>query len=50
VTIEPGIYLPGWSGVRLEELAVVNENGLARLSHCAYTPVIPAHAELSDGS
>lgn len=27
VTIEPGIYIPGWGGVRLENMAVVREDG-----------------------
>jgi Xaa-Pro aminopeptidase len=32
VTIEPGIYIPGWGGVRLENMAVVQENGLELLN------------------
>ncbi|NNK95850.1 MAG: aminopeptidase P family protein [Desulfobacterales bacterium] len=27
VTIEPGIYLPGWGGVRLENMVVVGDDG-----------------------
>ena len=32
ITIEPGIYLPGIGGVRIEDLAVVGENGLELLT------------------
>ncbi len=33
VTVEPGIYLPGRGGVRLEELVLVTENGSRLLNH-----------------
>lgn len=41
VTIEPGIYLPGWGGVRIEDLGIIVDGGVSPLSTSPKEPFIP---------
>ncbi len=40
-TIEPGIYLTGWGGVRIEDVIILEREGARPLSHALKTDVIP---------
>jgi Xaa-Pro aminopeptidase len=43
ITVEPGIYLPGWGGVRIEDLILVTNTGNEPLSHYPKNPLIHSH-------
>lgn len=40
LTVEPGIYIPGWGGVRLEDLVVVQPDGVRILSAAPKDPIV----------
>ena len=40
ITVEPGIYLPEWGGVRIEDMVVVREGGVEILTGAAKAPIL----------
>lgn len=41
VTLEPGVYLPGWGGVRIEDMIVLNDEGAEVLTAAPKDPLLP---------
>jgi Xaa-Pro aminopeptidase len=39
-TVEPGVYLPGWGGIRIEDTVVMEENGVRLLTKSGKDAVI----------
>ncbi|MBN1888455.1 MAG: aminopeptidase P family protein [Thermoflexales bacterium] len=40
LTVEPGVYLPGWGGVRIEDLVIIGKHGVQLVSRTSKDPLI----------
>lgn len=40
LTVEPGIYMPGWGGIRIEDMVLVKEDSLEVLTQAPKMPII----------
>lgn len=40
ITVEPGIYIPGWGGVRIEDMVIVGQDGVEVLTGADKVPVL----------
>lgn len=40
ITVEPGIYIPGWGGVRIEDIVLIQEDGAEILTQTSKDPVV----------
>jgi Xaa-Pro aminopeptidase len=40
LTVEPGIYIPGWGGVRIEDLTRIDKNGVELQSRASKEPLV----------
>jgi Xaa-Pro aminopeptidase len=39
-TVEPGIYIPGWGGIRIEDTVIIKNNSIVRLTQAEKEPNI----------
>ena len=48
-SVEPGIYIPGWGGVRIEDLVVMEPDGVRVLCHAPKDLIINQSSILVGG-